>query len=87
MQLTGLAGTRKVRHCEFIRTATAAIYHLRKRVAVTSAGDRGAINVWDDKEGLYRCESMANRSVLDSQRYTSLTKVRAWVSDWLKRIN
>jgi hypothetical protein len=43
--------------------------------------------VWDDKEGLYRCESMANRSVLDSQRYTSLTKVRAWVSDWLKRIN
>lgn len=87
MQLRGLAGTRKIRHCEFVRTPAEAIHHLRKHVAVTAAGDRGAINMWDDNHGFYRCESMANKQTLDSQRYATLRDVRYWASIWFRRIN
>ena len=87
MQLIGLAGTRKVRRCEFFGSPNGAVNFLRRKVAATNAGDYGAINVWDDKDGNYRCESMRNYTILDSQVFTSLRAVRSWVRTWLKKIN
>ena len=87
MQLIGLAGTRKVRHCEFFESPSGAVSCLRRKMASTSAGDYGAINVWDDKDGNYRCESMAHYNVLDSQVFSSLRAVRSWVSIWLRKIH
>ena len=87
MQLIGLAGTRKVRRCEFFGSASGAVNCLRRKVAATSAGNYGAINVWDDKDGSYRCEAMTHYVVRDSQVFTSLRAVRPWISTWLRKIH
>ena len=87
MQAVGLSGTRHLRHAEMFKTVAGAIRLLKKRIVATSAGDNGAVNVWNDKNGKYRCESYQYRSVLDSRVFSSFGGVRSWLKEWLKKID
>ena len=87
MQLRGLPNTRKIRRCEHISSAAVAVTLLRCGIAGTTANDYGAINVWNDWDGKYRCESMRHFVTLESKTFTSLTAVRKWVSVWLRNIS
>jgi hypothetical protein len=86
MTLTGLTNTRKVRKCEFVSSATAVLRCLRKKVAATTAGDYGAINVWGDKDGDYRCDAMRYCATVDFQIFTNLNDVFTWSKKWIKEI-
>ncbi len=86
MQAVGLPGTRKVRRVEMFRTPAGAIRLLRKRIVATAANDNGAVNVWDDREGFYRCESYRHMSILESRRFSNLREVRSWLKEWLRKI-
>ena len=86
MVLTNLPYTRKIRRCEMVKSANAVIDCLRRGVAATAAGDTGAINVWDDRDGFYRCEAMRWRVTVNEQKYKSLRKVREWSKHWIAQI-
>ena len=79
----GLPNTRAVRRGAFANTPTAIIQCLRKRVVATAASDFGSLSVWDDKDGLYRCEAYRYRNTVDSRTFTSLKGVRGWAPKWL----
>ena len=93
MELIGLSGTRNTRRAERFESPAEAIKWLRKRVACTAADSNGALNVWDDRDGNYRCEAFRHLVVgwsislrVDSQTFTSYKAVREWVAKWLKEI-
>ena len=85
-ELRGLPGTSDVRECVFVGTAAQAIKNLRLGMAVSAASDNGAINMWDDAEGKYRCEAMRHMHTLEAKVFTNLKDVRRWVSEWLRKI-
>lgn len=86
MQLVGLPNTRKIRRCEWARSASAAVRLVRKRIAATAADDYGAIHVYDDKQGRYCCQAFRRFQCVDDRMFTSLKDVRGWWSLWLKKI-
>ena len=86
MTLNGLPDTRKIRHCERFESGAEAVKWLRKKVACTAADENGALNIWDDKYGKYRCEAMRRYVVLESKAFTNFRDVRRWANEWLKKI-
>ena len=86
MQAIGLPGTRKVRHCERFRTPAGAIALLRRNIVGVTADDNGALNVWKDKFGKYRCMACRYMVEIDSRTFTSLAATREWVAEWLENI-
>jgi hypothetical protein len=85
--LTGLSGTDgKSRECVFVRSVPATLKVLRSGLAATAAGDNGAINVWRDDDGNYRCEFQRFMSVKDSQIFRHLVSVESWLKEWLEKI-
>ena len=86
MQLIGLPDTRKIRHCERFRTPAGAIALLRRKIVGTTADSNGALNVYVDKFGKYRCIAMRYCCEIDSQTFTSLVAARKWVIEWLEKI-
>jgi hypothetical protein len=60
---------------------------VRQGIAATAANDYGAINIWDDKYGKYRCESMTYGVTVESKSFTRLVDVRRWATDWLHKIS
>lgn len=86
MVLKGLPNTRYVRACKFFRSPTAAIRILRKGLAATSSGSNGAINVWKDRDGKYRCEAMRFKMTTNSTLFSSQSGVRNWLAFWLRQI-
>jgi len=75
-----------VRHCERFRSGTEAVKLLRRKVAATAADDNGALNIWDDKFGKYRCEAMRYYVTLESKSFTALAEVAKWAAAWLIKI-
>ena len=86
MQLIGLPDTRKIRHCERFRTPAGAIALLRRKIVGTTADSNGALNVYMDKFGKYRCIACRHLCEIDSQTFTSLAAVRKWLVIWLEGI-
>ncbi len=85
--LIGLSGTDgKARECVFVRSVSATLKVLRLRKAATMAGDSGAINVWQDDDGNYRCEFQRFMSVKDSQIFRHLVSVESWLKEWLGKL-
>jgi len=84
--LVGLENTAPVRRAYMVRTAAAAIRGLKKRRAVSSADDYGAIHAYMGRDGFYRCEAMRWMHTEDTLKSKSLTHVRSWYSTWLKKI-
>ena len=86
MRFEDLTNTRKIRHGEMARTATQAIALLRRRIVASTADDYGAITVWNDRNGRYRCEAHRWMKTVDSQVFSSLADVRKWWAKWVKKI-
>lgn len=86
MNLVGLENTRKIRRCMFARSGAEAVRVLRKGLAATAAGDTGAINAYQDRDGVYRCEAMRFMATVESQSFNSLRSVAKWYAVWLKKI-
>jgi hypothetical protein len=76
--LEGADGT--ARDCEFFSTPSRALKILRSGVAATAAADNGAINVWRDDDGMYRCE----RFRMMSRKAHASMKTQKEVVVWLK---
>jgi hypothetical protein len=59
---------------------------LTRDTALTAAKDNGAINIWIDDFGQYRCEAMRNFMSLEKGIFTKKFEVRDWAEEWLKKI-
>lgn len=82
MKLKGLPGTNgEERESDFFGSFTQAMRALAAGRAVTTAGDKGAINLWIDDAGYYRCAF----SVRCITQNTLVTDSRKDVGDWLDR--
>lgn len=55
--------------------------------ACTSAGDKGAINVWKDDAGIIRCELMRHCVTVEKRTFASYSEAEKCVNDWLEWIN
>jgi hypothetical protein len=87
MQLQGLPGLKaKKIKAEYFKKISEIETNLNKNIAVTTAGDNGAINIWKDDEGKIRCESYSFCKTLDSQIYSNISNVNNWAAKWLKEI-
>ncbi len=86
MKLVDLPETFNEREAYLFKNVSQAIKFLREKKAITSAGDNGAINIWDDFYGNYRCEAMRHCNILEIKIYTNLKDTAAWIKDWLLKI-
>ena len=77
---------RKFTDAEFIRKANEIEKKISQKIACTSAGDNGAINIWFDDKGKIRCEAMRWCKSVDSQIYDDLKTVKVWAKKWLSEI-
>lgn len=85
--LNGLEGVKKKETpCKIFNKVGEVKNILKSGEAATTADSNGAINVWVDDDGYYRCESMAWMRTLDKQIYKKMSDVNKWVSIWLKKI-
>lgn len=71
----------------FFISKISEIENITTTQAATAAGSNGAINIWIDDDGHFRCESMRFYSTLDKQVYSDVNKVKQWAKKWLKEIN
>ncbi len=84
--LINLAGTAATEtNAVFISDAN-EVDKLTPETALTAAGNNGAINVWIDDEGKFRCESMRFMVSLEEQTYSDRQSVRYWIAKWLVQI-
>lgn len=65
---------------------TDAIRWLREGYAITASGDNGALNVWKDKNGLWRCEFMRFLICQDSRSYKHIAAVDAWLAETFPKL-
>jgi hypothetical protein len=91
--LSGLSGTDgKPREAMFFKGHTtlrlrSLIDHTGKqKYAYTSAGDKGAINIWIDDDGFYRVERQVLMDTRDSQKFKNFTQAIVWAKKALKLI-
>ena len=84
--LVGLPGTSGNTEAEEVHSRTAAIRALRSGIAATASGDAGALNVWIDDGGKYRCEFMQHRATVRADVHQFIAAVDAWLAEWLPRM-
>lgn len=85
--LTGLSGTNgKDRECVMVGSFSAILKALRLRLAATAAGDNGAINIWRDDAGLYRCAAMRFCRTIEERAFKTLKEIGPWAREWLGKI-
>jgi len=80
--LKRLPGTRRDVEAVSVQSRSAAIRALRNKQASTAAGDHGALNVWIDDEGLFRCEFMRRCRSVNAERFAYMAAVDAWLRAW-----
>ena len=86
-KLVGLEGTTETeRDCLFIEKASEIEVVLRNGYAASSADDNGAINIWVDDEGKYRCVSMRWCVTQESRIYKKISSAINWAEKWLALI-
>ena len=86
-ELRGLPGTLGVLEAEIVRSVSGAVKALRAGKAATAAGPNGAINVWCDDAGVYRCEAMRLYRTLEATTFRAQKDICPWVRKWLAKIN
>lgn len=70
-----------------VRSRTAAIRELRAGAkAVTAAGGEGALNVWRDDNGAFRCEFDRYRTPIDQKTFRFLGPVDDWLREWFPKL-
>lgn len=87
MQLTDLPGTDgKPREAHSFKRPAEALSRLHAGMAATTAGDRGAINVWRDDEGKTRVEVMRHYCKIAEMSGVADVQIRAFLRKWLREI-
>jgi len=82
--LTNLEGIDKDEiECDFIHNGNEVESILEKGIAATAAGDNGAINIWKDRDGFIRCESMKLMKTTDKKIFNNINDVQLWADEWL----
>lgn len=86
--LVGLAGVSSDSvEAIHVTSRTSALKHLRGGArAVTAAGDNGALNVWIDEDGMYRCSFHRFLSTKNHGTWKYLASVDAWLREWWPRM-
>jgi hypothetical protein len=82
--LEGVAGGQK--RAAQVSSRSAGMRGLMRFGAITAAGSDGAINVWLDDSGKYRCELYRDRRVVDRAEWQFLGAVDAWLAEKLPTI-
>lgn len=62
------------------------IKKVTKTLAATAAENNGAINIWIDDDGNFRCESMRFFQSLEKQIYDDINDAKTWARKWLSEI-
>ena len=84
--LRGLPGTKRDQRAVYVTSPTAAMRALRNKLAATAAGPEGAVSVWRDDAGAYRCDFQWHRVSYESRTFRTLRDVRGWLTLWLPRV-
>lgn len=84
--LVDLPGTQSPKEYESCSSATGAIKALRKGLAATASGDRGAINLWRDDTGQLRGERFRFLLLQESAEFGTIASARIWYAASLKTI-
>lgn len=88
MILTGLKGvSQKETNAKFFKKASELRKILKSENAATSAGDKGAINIWKDDKGIIRCEAMKYCVSFCKEKYTNIDDAIKWAKVFLPIIN
>lgn len=82
----GLSGVRggKLRGLRF-HSVTGALRLLTESRLVTTANDEGAIDIYIDDKGNYRCLFMRYLCVLNETHLKTKSGVKAWLKIWLPK--
>lgn len=83
--LEGIAA--KEIECEFIDKPSDVKKILSKGKAATTAGDNGAINIWKDDKGRYRCAAMQWMRTVEQKDFRDIDQAIRWAAKWIKTIN
>jgi len=85
--LTGLPGVkRKETPCAGFRSPSGALRVLRRGLAASTASDNGAVIVWTDDAGFYRCEFNRHRQPINREKYRTQVQVVAWLKEWMPKM-
>jgi hypothetical protein len=89
-EYTGLPGVRggtiKPRGKHIARTVAGVMAILQKGRIASAAGDDGAVTVWRDDEGSWRCEFSRWRSPVDNQTFDTKAAVQRWLVEWMPKL-
>ena len=86
-QLHDLEGIKKKKiACEFFRKPSQIKSILDSGKAATAADENGALNVWKDDDGFFRCTAMRRMMTIDEQRFSNLKDAKQWARKWLEEI-
>lgn len=87
MQLQNLEGVKKKLTDAKRLTGISKISRLELRENVlTTAGDKGALNIWLDDDGFFRGEIFRYLTSQDKIATKKLVEIKAFASKWLKKI-
>jgi hypothetical protein len=92
VRLVDLPGCAGEVYAASVASVTEATGFLRQRVAITSAGSTGAMNVWYDDAGVLRGEFLRHLMVLDRteakhvSEYRQIRDVTVWMRKWWKQL-
>ena len=84
--LINLEGTNRKETKAIIINKAFQVKKITTELAVTAAGDKGAINIWLDDDNHFRCEAMRFFNSVDKQTYSDINKVKLWAKKWLAEI-
>ncbi len=91
MPYVGLDGVRggkiNPRGKHFARSISGVMTILRKGRVCSSAGDNGAVTVWRDDAGFYRCDFSRWGRTINCQTVASKAAVRRWLADWMPKMD
>lgn len=82
--LTGLPGVSRIEtQAACFNSVTAGMQGLKQHGAITTAGSYGAINIWKDDLGNYRCQLQRWMARYEDTKFAHLGAVDQWLRDWL----
>ena len=80
--LRGLPGVKQVRtRAVFVTSVTMGMEFVREGLAITCSGDEGALNVWKDDDGTWRCERHRFKLVASEAKFKYIAAVAQWLKD------
>ena len=84
--LSNLPGTSmKELPCIFVKTAH-DFKKLSPTLALTNAGDSGALSIWIKDNGLFCCEAYRYRATVEEKEFSDINSVKEWWKEWRKKI-